>query len=197
MLIGFDTAKSTSATVLSAVATINSTYSSLHSHYRKFHHSDDQIAIYQEQYLNVLQDTLAEVSHSSVPIGIIATMVNVRNCERFFASNHGIYRNVPAGTLVSENFVSNNYDFFLVSQQATKGTMIPNHYRVVYCTSKMEEGLLQELIFSQCFNYVNWTGSIKVPAVLQYAKKCAKFVAEVMDKEEEVPKDMRNKPYYV
>jgi aubergine-like protein len=44
----------------------------------------------------------------------------------------------------------------------------------------MEEGKLQELTFSQCFNYVNWTGSIKVPAVLQYAKKCVKFGAEVL-----------------
>jgi aubergine-like protein len=60
----------------------------------------------------------------------------------------------------------------------------------------MEEGLLQELIFSQCFNYVNWTGSIKVPAILQYAKKCAKFVADVMDKDE-VPETIRGKPYYV
>jgi len=44
----------------------------------------------------------------------------------------------------------------------------------------MEEGVLQELCFGQCFNYVNWSGSIKVPGILQYAKKCAKFNSEVM-----------------
>ena len=45
----------------------------------------------------------------------------------------------------------------------------------------MEEGVLSELIFGQCFNYVNWSGSIKVPGILQYAKKCAKFHSEVME----------------
>lgn len=103
---------------------------------------------------------------------------------------------MPAGTLVNEGMVSENYDFFLVSQHSNRGSTVPNHYRVIHCDSKMEEGLLQELIFSQCFNYVNWTGSIKVPAVLQYAKKCARFMGDVMEKDE-VPEVMRGKPYFV
>jgi aubergine-like protein len=45
----------------------------------------------------------------------------------------------------------------------------------------MQEDVLQELIYNQCFNYVNWTGSIKIPGVLQYARKCAKFNTEVLD----------------
>jgi len=28
---------------------------------------------------------------------------------------------------------------------------------------------------------VNWTGSIKIPGILQYAKKCAKFSAEALE----------------
>jgi aubergine-like protein len=60
----------------------------------------------------------------------------------------------------------------------------------------MEEGVLQELCFSQCFNYVNWTGSIKVPAILQYAKKCAKFNAEVLE-DKAVPESLQNKLYFV
>jgi aubergine-like protein len=60
----------------------------------------------------------------------------------------------------------------------------------------MEEGILQELCFSQCFNYVNWTGSIKVPAILQYAKKCAKFNAEVLE-DKVVAESLQNKLYFV
>jgi len=56
--------------------------------------------------------------------------------------------------------------------------------------------MLQELCFNQCFNYVNWTGSIKVPAILQYAKKCAKFRAEIMEKSE-VPESLSTKLYFV
>ena len=107
-------------------------------------------------------------------------MVNLRNSERFFTAGNEI-KNVPPGTLVSSNIVSKDYDFFIVSQQSFKGSIVPNHYKVIACNSKLEEGHLQELIFSQCFNYANWTGSIKVPAILQYAKKCARFNAEVLE----------------
>ena len=69
----------------------------------------------------------------------------------------------------------------MVSQFSNRGCTVPNHYKVIYCDSKMEEGFLQEIIFSQCFNYVNWTGSIKIPGPLQYAKKLAKFAAETLN----------------
>lgn len=69
----------------------------------------------------------------------------------------------------------------MVSQFSTRGSSVPNHYKVIYNDSKIEEGVLQELIYSQCFNYVNWTGSIKVPGILQYAKKCVRFSSEVLE----------------
>lgn len=60
----------------------------------------------------------------------------------------------------------------------------------------MEEGVLQELIFSQCFNYVNWTGSIKIPGPLQYAKKLAKFAGEALGGQH-VQESMESKLYFV
>ena len=69
----------------------------------------------------------------------------------------------------------------MVSQSSNKGSTVPNHYKIIYSDSKIEEGLIQEVIFSQCFNYVNWTGSIKIPGILQYAKKSAKFISEVLE----------------
>ena len=122
-------------------------------------------------------------------------MVNLRNSQRFFSTDNEP-RNVPPGTLVSSHIVSKNYDFYIVSQQSNKGAIVPNHYKVVTCESKMEEGHLQELIYSQCFNYVNWTGSIKVPSVLQYAKKCARFNAEVLGGCQ-VCEAVMSKPYFV
>ena len=122
-------------------------------------------------------------------------MVNLRNSERFFTAGHDI-KNVFPGTLVSSCVVSKAYDFFIVSQQSTKGSVVPNHYKVIYTTSKIEEGHLQELIFSQCFNYANWTGSIKVPAILQYTKKCARFNAEVLSGSP-VSTEFNTKPYFI
>lgn len=60
----------------------------------------------------------------------------------------------------------------------------------------MEEGVLQELIYSQCFNYVNWTGSIKVPGILQYAKKCVRFCTEVLDNRT-LNEEIESKLYYI
>jgi hypothetical protein len=123
-------------------------------------------------------------------------MVNVKTSERFFTEGDSNVRNVPAGTLVASDIVSNYYDFYVVSQASNRGSTVPNHYRVIYSDSKMEEGVLQELIFSQCFNYVNWTGSIKVPGILQYADKCAKFNSEVLENEL-LCDDLQNKLYFV
>lgn len=105
-------------------------------------------------------------------------MVNVKVSDRFFLDRG---ENVRAGTLINSEVVTKDYDFFLISQGSNKGCIVPNHYKVIYSNSKMEEGYLQELVYAQCFNYVNWSGSIKVPGCLQYAKKCAKFNSETME----------------
>jgi aubergine-like protein len=103
---------------------------------------------------------------------------------------------VNAGTIIANDIVSEHYDFYLVSQSSNRGSTVPNHYKVVFTNSEIEEGLLHELIFSQCFNYVNWTGSIKIPGILQYTKKCAKFSSEALDGEK-VKEDLESKLYFV
>jgi len=123
-------------------------------------------------------------------------MINLKTCERFFTAGENNIRNVPAGTLISTDIVSNFYDFYVVSQTSNKGSIVPNHYKVIYSDSKLEEGILQELVFSQCFNYVNWTGSIKVPGILQYAAKCVKFNSEILEGES-LADEIQNKLYYV
>lgn len=70
-------------------------------------------------------------------------MINVKTSERFFIEDGGHIRNVSAGTLVCEGLVSANYDFYLMSQQSNKGTTVPNHYKVIYSNSKLEEGQIQ------------------------------------------------------
>lgn len=136
--------------------------------------SNDQIIMFQDCFVKPLKSKL-ESAYKNKLIAVTMVMVNVKTSERFFTEGENNVRNVPAGTLVSTDIVSNFYDFYVVSQASNKGSTVPNHYKVIYSDSKIEEGILQELVFSQCFNYVNWTGSIKVPGILQYASKCAKF----------------------
>lgn len=61
-------------------------------------------------------------------------MINSKISERFFTVD---LKNVPAGTLVATDLVSLNYEFYLVSQLSTRGSTVPNHYRVIYSDSKM------------------------------------------------------------
>ena len=156
--------------------------------------SNDQMKMFQEFYTIPLKEKLNEIYKEKCP-SLTMVMVNVKTSERFFTEGNNA-QNVPAGTIVSTDIVSKNYDFYVVSQNSNRGSIVPNHYKVIYTDSKLEEGVLQELIFSQCFNYVNWTGSIKVPGILQYAEKCARFNSEVLENEQ-LCEELQNKLYFV
>lgn len=64
-------------------------------------------------------------------------MVNVKTSERFFTDGDSNVKNVPAGTLISTEIVSNFYDFYVVSQASNRGSTVPNHYKVIYSDSKL------------------------------------------------------------
>lgn len=64
-------------------------------------------------------------------------MINVKTSERFFLQSGNNINNVDAGTLVSRHIVSPQYDFYIVSQRSTRGTSVPNHYRVIYTNSEV------------------------------------------------------------
>lgn len=83
--------------------------------------------------------------------------------------------------LVNSEAVGKGFEFYLIAQQCNRGTVKPTFYKVVYSDSEVEEGVLEEFMYSQCFNYMNWTGSIKVPSVLQYAKKLSMFVGQYLN----------------
>lgn len=100
--------------------------------------SNDQVSLYSTFLIEPLKQKLEEVYTTNAPC-ISFVLVNTKTSERFFqSSGDRDVRNVPAGTIISENIVSNNYDFFLVSQYANKGTTVPNHYKVIFTNSKME-----------------------------------------------------------
>lgn len=97
--------------------------------------------------------------------------------QKFFLEGRSTV-NPGYGTLVNNKIVSKYYDFFLIAQHCNRGTVKPVHYKVLYTDSAMEEGVLQEFIYCQSFNYMNWSGSVRVPSVLQYATKLATFVSD-------------------
>lgn len=116
-------------------------------------------------------------------ISLTYIVIDKKVSQKFFGQYNGNACNPQAGTLVNTDLVSDNYDFYLVSQFSMRGTTVPTYYKVIYCDSKLEEGKLQELLYHQCYNYVNWTGSIKIPAPVQYAKKLCSFASQYVSDE--------------
>jgi len=104
-------------------------------------------------------------------------IVDKNASQKLFKDAGGKLVNAPWGTLINKGVVSKDYDFYLISQGGGIGTVKPGYYKVIYSDSKVQEGVLQELLYTQCFNYMNWSGSVKVPGCLQYAKKLSTFIA--------------------
>ena len=116
--------------------------------------------------------------------------------QKFFFEKGREFGNPQSGLLVNSEAVGKGFEFYLIAQQCNKGTVKPTFYKVIYNDSNIDEGLVEELIYSQCFNYMNWTGSIKVPSVMQYAKKLSMFAGQYLG-EECVGENMLGNLYFI
>lgn len=107
-------------------------------------------------------------------------LVNKRINQRLFnADNPSRLSNPFPGTIVDRSIVAHDtYDFFLVSQQARVGVVSPTHYIVVYDTIKEDASKIQLLTYKLCYTYYNVSGSIKVPAPVQYAHRLANLIGD-------------------
>jgi aubergine-like protein len=74
------------------------------------------------------------------------------------------------------------YDFFLVSQHVTQGTVTPTHYISLHDENNMTPDRLQRLTYKMTHMYYNWPGTIRVPAPCQYAHKMAYLIGQNVKK---------------
>jgi aubergine len=87
--------------------------------------------------------------------------------------------NAPPGTVVDTKVTSKDYnDFYLVSAKSNQGLSSTIHYQIIYDDKSVKDSEFQLLMYKLCFLYYNWTGSIKVPAPCQYAKKLASLLGD-------------------
>lgn len=94
-----------------------------------------QVDIYQEHFINPLEEHIKKFLKADIKITVV--LVNVKTVTRLFHTEGNFGTNAPVGTLVSNTIVSENYDFYLLNQQS-KNAIAPNHFEVIYKTSKME-----------------------------------------------------------
>ena len=114
---------------------------------------------------------------------LVYTLVNKRITHRLFEKDNGNgYVNPGPGTVLDTALVEKQedqtFDFFLIPHKATVATALPVHFKVVYNSSTMNKDQLETATFHMCYNYVNFAGSIKVPAACMYASKVANYAHE-------------------
>lgn len=52
-------------------------------------------------------------------------------------------------------------------------------------------------MYGQCFNYMNWSGSVRVPSVCQYSRKIATFVSENLKEFRDSDTRLNERLYYI
>ena len=126
-------------------------------------------------------------------------VVSKRINTRFFAAGKKAgeaYINPPSGTVVdSVVTLPERYDFFLVSQSVRQGTVNPTSYNVLCDDSGLKPAQVQMLTYKMTHLYFNWPGTVRVPAVCQYAHKLAFLTGQTLHK---LPNDqLRDLLYYL
>lgn len=88
------------------------------------------------------------------------------------------------------------YDFYLVPQTITQGTTSPTLYNVIHdTTTEMMPDRVQLWTYKMCHIYYNWSGTVRVPAVMQYATKLSFLVANSIHR---LPNNgLENKLYFL
>ncbi|KAH3745288.1 piwi A [Pelomyxa schiedti] len=103
-------------------------------------------------------------------------VVKKRIHTRLFLTNMG---NPGPGTIVDNGCTHKGwYDFYVVSNAVTQGTVTPTHYHVIRDDNLLSESQMHSLSFKLTHMYYNWPGTIRVPAPCQYAHKLAFLVGQ-------------------
>jgi len=123
-------------------------------------------------------------------------VVSKRINTRFFGIGGPAPVNPPPGLVVDNTVtLSERFDFFLISQSVTQGSVSPTSYNIVEDETRTTPDTHQRLAYALTHLYYNWAGTLRVPAPCQYAHKLAYLVGESINA---LPHDgLANLPYYL
>ncbi|XP_053210544.1 piwi-like protein 1 [Panonychus citri] len=138
--------------------------------------------IYATEVAMVRKGILRGNEGKKIPLTFI--IVNKRINARFFAVKGDSFVNPPPGTIVDSTITrEERYDFFLVSQSVTEGTVAPTMFDILCDESGWTPTNHQKLAYKLTHLYYNWAGTVKVPAPCQYAHKLAFLSGQSLHKE--------------
>ncbi|KAJ8686462.1 hypothetical protein QAD02_022256 [Eretmocerus hayati] len=142
---------------------------------------DGQIPYVVKHEVTQLKAKLETVYDNPEDIKLAYIIVTKKINTRLFCGDPRNSQNPPPGTVVDDVITDpSKYDFFIVSQHVTQGTVSPTSYNVVEDTSGLDVDKIQRLTYKLCHMYFNWTGTVRVPAPCQYAHKLAFLVSQAI-----------------
>jgi len=145
--------------------------------------SDGQLAMVKEHEIPQIEKAFSMIDANYKPL-LSVVIVKKRGSTRLFASTNNQLQNPPCGTVVDSVVTRAEwFDFYLISQCVTQGTVNPTHFNVIHDTTGLKADIFQRLSFKLCHMYYNWPGTIRVPATCQYAHKLAFLVGQSLHKE--------------
>ena len=123
--------------------------------------------------------------------------VNKRTELKFFEKNKTGYKNISLGSVIDQKVVNPDiFEFYLQCPEVQLGTASPVHFLCIYNNNEditFED--FERITFYLSFYYWNWTGPIRIPAVLKYAELANAFSSKNL--KNEVLKNLKNSPYYI
>eukprot|EP00088_Acartia_fossae_P024862 TRINITY_DN2571_c0_g1_i14.p1 TRINITY_DN2571_c0_g1~~TRINITY_DN2571_c0_g1_i14.p1 ORF type:complete len:919 (-),score=292.46 TRINITY_DN2571_c0_g1_i14:527-3283(-) len=106
-------------------------------------------------------------------------VVQKRINMRFFNLVGNQYTNPLPGSLLDHTIMKKGFlDFILVSQFASETVVCPTHYIIVKDNTGLSLDHIQRISYKLTHQYFNWSGTVKIPAPVQYAHKLAYQVGE-------------------
>jgi len=107
-------------------------------------------------------------------IKLLFIVVTKRINTRLFGQLGPKLVNPPPGTVMDNTITLPQwYDFFIVSQKVTQGTVTPTAYNVLEDQSNIPVDKVQRIAYKMTHMYYNWQGTVRVPAPCLYAHKLA------------------------
>ncbi|XP_049852397.1 LOW QUALITY PROTEIN: piwi-like protein Siwi [Schistocerca gregaria] len=135
---------------------------------------EGQIPFVMEHEVELLKGRLKEI-YGGRTAKMTFIIVTKRINSRVFHDK----QNPPPGTIVDDVItLAQRYDFFLVSQSVRQGTVSPTSYNIIYDHLGLDPDKIQRLTYKLTHMYFNWSGTVRVPAPVQYAHKLAFLVGQ-------------------
>jgi aubergine-like protein len=127
------------------------------------------------------------ISDLKISCKVTYSLLNKKTNLKIFMMDNKSVLNAPPGTIIDSKVTSSEFnDFYLIPAKSTQGVASSIHYQIIYDDSKMQEKDYHSLMYKLCYLYYNWTGSVKVPAPVQYARKLATLLGDKLSEKKSV-----------